>query len=242
MWIERPNNKASFINNLVKLQKQVLIVRGARQVGKTSFILNALKGLTGHPQLKLNLLYPRSFKLDGVEYLGRDFFGKSPAGEEFLRNIESVLGDISNLKKPALIFIDEVDRYPIVLESIQTLAESSSNLKFVITGSNLENIPVQNTATGRKKYFDLYPVTYPEFIQATGNDKLFKHINAISLKTYVESEYFHNQACELLNIYIRIGGMPKIIDKYLDPNSISQPLPEIVKDLAVSIEENVKIV
>ena len=87
MWIDRQQKKARFINSLVNLKGQVLFVRGARQVGKTSFILNALKELSPYPQLKLNFMYPSSFNLNDVNYLGRDFFGKSETGEEFLKNL-----------------------------------------------------------------------------------------------------------------------------------------------------------
>jgi hypothetical protein len=77
MWIDRIAKKANFIKEFLTLNGQVLVVRGARQVGKTSFILNALEGLKDHPQLKLNLLYPSSFKIGGIDNLGRDFLGRS---------------------------------------------------------------------------------------------------------------------------------------------------------------------
>lgn len=242
MWIERPDKKRKFICDFLALDKQVLVVRGARQVGKTSFILNALNELTCYPQLKLNLLYPSSFTLDGVEYLGRDFFGSSPTGEQFLKNIENEFGSPGRLEKPALIFIDEADRYPLVLESIQTLAEFSKNLKFVITGSNLENIPVKNAATGRKKNFDLYPITFREFVIAHGDTKLVAHLDRISLKNCIPSDYVHNRLRELFRLHIRLGGMPKIVDTYIDPSGARQSISETIKDLAISIEENVKAI
>lgn len=241
MWIERKIKKSKFINDLLKLKGQVLVIRGARQVGKTSFVLNALKELPDNPQLKLNLLYPGSFRLDGIDYLGKDFFGPSETGETFLKNIEAELGSIKNLSRPALIFIDEVDRYPMAMESIQMLAEFSDKLKFIFTGSNLENIFVKNAATGRKKTFDLYPITFTEFIEAGGHEKLLDCLRGFSLNRDSFSEYHHKQLSDLVKIYIRIGGMPKIVEAYLDTNSRSE-IPEIVKDLAFSIEENVKTV
>ena len=115
MWLERISKKSSFINRLLSLDQQVLIVRGARQVGKTSFILNILKELQEYPQLKLNALYPSSFTINETEYLGRDFFGKSETGEEFLKNIELQFGNLNRLEKCVIIFIDEVDRYPLIM-------------------------------------------------------------------------------------------------------------------------------
>src|SRR3989338_7478540 len=106
MWISRKSIKSSFINKLLSLKGQVLILRGARQVGKTSFILNALEDLKTQAQMRVNFLYPGSFKLGGKDYYGRDFFGSSPTGEEFLKNIERVIGHLNGLKEPALIFVD----------------------------------------------------------------------------------------------------------------------------------------
>lgn len=221
---------------------QVLVVRGARQVGKTSFILNALAGLTDRPQLKLNLFYPSSFRLNGIDYLGRDFFGKSPAGDEFLKNIERTLGPAGALDKPAIIYIDEADRHPIVMESIQALAEASPRLKFILTGSNLENIPIDNAATGRKKYFDLYPVTFQEFLTAGPDRPLLDYYRSVSLKETSHSAFYHRRLSETFETYLRLGGLPKILDAFLDPRSTPQPIPELIKDLAVTIEENVKTV
>jgi predicted AAA+ superfamily ATPase len=242
MWLERIDKKNKFIKALLNLKGQVLIVRGARQVGKTSFILNSLKYLSDYPQLKLNLLYPGSFKLDGVEYFGRDFFGRDETGEVFLRNIELEINNLKKSRKPALIFIDEADRYPPVLESIQTLAEFSENLKIIITGSNLENISVKNAATGRKKYFDLYPITFMEFIRASGRENLLTYLNELCFDPKFFSEFYHDQLNNLLNIYLRIGGMPKVLNAYIDPASADDSIPEIMKDLVFSIEENIKTV
>lgn len=240
MWIERANKKANFIKNLLELKGQVLIVRGARQVGKTSFILNALRELSDYPQLKLNLLYPSTFSIDGIEYLGRDFFGASETGEQFLRNIEDMLGSSKSVSKPAVIFIDEADRHPVVLEAIQTLADFSDKYKFIFTGSNLENIAVKNAATGRKKTFDIYPVTFSEFIFAAGHEKLLKYLAQLSFNKKTHSDFFHGQLNEQMGVYLRIGGMPRIVDAYLSGDRGA--IPEMVKDLAFSIEENVKTV
>lgn len=243
MWIGRKNKKSKFINDLTGLSRQVLIVRGARQVGKTSFILDALKDLADIPQLRLNFLYPSSFKLNGVDYLGRDFFGRSESGEEFLKNISAKIGNFETMTKPVIVFVDEVDRYPKILESIQTLAEFSDKIKFVLTGSNLENIPVENAATGRKKNFDLFPITFREFVNAGGHLELDTYLEALSLENKnFGTEFYHKQLNELLQVYIRIGGMPKVVDAYLSSTNTRNQLPEIVKDLAVSIEENVKTV
>lgn len=238
MWIERKNKKQGFIKNYLNLKNQVLLLTGARQVGKTSFILNALEELKEHPQIRVNLLYAGAWKINGVDYRGRDFFGKSGAGEDFLKNIEWETGSPS---KPVLIFVDEADQYPLVMESIQTLAEFSNQYKFVFTGSNLENISVKNAATGRKKYFDLYPITFSEFLWAQ-DQHLFSHYSSLSLKEKNLTDYYHKKLSRIFEIYVRLGGLPKLVATHLDPSSETQTIPEIIKDLTYSIEENVKTI
>lgn len=242
MWIERPSRKAPFIQALTSLQQQVLIVRGARQVGKTSFVINALRELEDYPQLHLNLAFQRPTRVGGLSYLGRDFFGASDGGEEFLRNIALQVGALETLSRPLLVFIDEADRYPVALESIQGLAAHSDHLKIIMTGSNLENVALQNAATGRKHYFDLYPITFEEFLRAYGKEAEQKFLNQVSPQEKSASEHYHQSLTELFDLYQRLGGMPRILDTYLDRAQQTQAIPEIVADLVTTIEENVKLV
>lgn len=242
MWIDRFEKKNQFFQSFLSLKDQVLLVRGARQVGKTSFLLKCLDELHDYPRLLVNGLYATTFRVAGREYLGRDFFGLNPSGEDFLRNIELHLGGFAALKKPVVIFIDEADRHPPILESIQTLAAFSDKLKFVLTGSNLENVPVTNAATGRKRYFDLYPITFVEFLRAGAKDDLLRYLEAASPFESPCSEYYHDRLNKELDIYLRLGGMPRVLDTYFDPQPEAPMLPDVVKDLAMSIEENVKSV
>ncbi len=239
MWIDRKLKKLNFISSLTSLSQQVLILQGARQVGKTSFVLNAFNDLKEYPQLRLNFLYPSSFKLGGFEYLGRDFFGSSPGGESFLANVER---EIKNNKTawPLLIFMDEVDHHPVVMEAIQALAQFSDKFKCVLTGSNLENITIKNAATGRKKYFDLYPITFEEFLRASPDGKILDYFLEAGPQSKSFSLFYHEKLKQLFKIYLRIGGLPRIVSVYLDGDE--NEIPQIIKDLAVSIEENIKTI
>ena len=82
MWIERFGKKDKFIRDLLSLRQQVLLVHGARQVGKTSFILNALEGLQSYPQVRVNLSLQRSTQIQNLSYFGRDFFFGTNSEEE----------------------------------------------------------------------------------------------------------------------------------------------------------------
>ncbi len=243
MWIDRTTKQEQFIKRLKGLQNQVLLLQGARQVGKTSFVLEAFKSLKSYPQVYVNLLYPSRFKVQGIEYFGRDFFGHSPAGEEFLKNIEKIH---PNAQSPVFIFVDEVDHHPIAMEAIQSLAAFSEKLKIVYTGSNLENISVKNAATGRKHYFDLFPISFSDFLwaleQKKSSHQQLKLYNEITLDSRSITDFFHQQLSESFQTYLRLGGIPRLVDLYLEPQSDGLSLPDLIKDLAISIEENIKAI
>jgi len=243
MWIERINKKDEFIQAVTSLKSQVLILRGARQVGKTSFINNCLKGLNNYPQIKINLSSATKTTIDGVEYFGRDILlNCADDVQPFMQNISFITGDINSSKQAVIVFIDEADKYPPSLEMIQSLAGMADRLKVIYTGSNLENIKLKNAATGRKRHFDIYPITFREFLKAHSKTAELKYFEEVSLKDKKRSEMFHNELNRLFGIYLRLGGLPRVIDSYLDQGTEGQPIPQLISDIVVTIEENVKSV
>lgn len=239
MWIEREERKKRFLEILLELNSEVLILRGARQVGKTSFVENALKELGSTEICYINAGIPRRRKILSLEYFGRDFLGRKDDASELIRNLEHTYGKLQKKSKPIILFIDEVDRFPIVLEMVQELAELSSKLKVILTGSNLENIQAVNAATGRKRYFDLYPITFSEYLHAIGRDNELNYLLDITLDQE-PTEFIHNELTILFEDYMRVGGMPRILDLFIEGN-VSE-IPETVASLATTIEENVKVV
>ncbi|QQR81516.1 MAG: ATP-binding protein [Deltaproteobacteria bacterium] len=239
MWIGRISKKNEFLQALEKLDRQVLIVRGARQVGKTSFILQALTELKDYHKIYFNFLYTQPIRSQGIDYYGSHFFGKFPSGEEFIRNLEREIGSFDKLQKPWIIFIDEVDRFPKALEAVQTLATFSDKIKCVLTGSNLENITVENAATGRKKYFDLYPISFEEFL-ASSDDKCLKYYQEVEPSK--QTDFYHTQLETYFETYLRLGGLPRLLDIYLTSPENKAEISNLIKDLATTIEENVKTV
>ncbi len=243
MWIERINKKDEFIQAITSLSSQVLILRGARQVGKTSFINNCLKELNNYPQIKINLSSVTKTTIDGVEYFGRDIMSNCADDiQPFMQNMSFITGDINSSRQAVIVFIDEADKYPPSLEMIQSLAGMADRLKVIYTGSNLENIKLKSAATGRKRHFDIYPITFHEFLKAHSKDAELKYFEEVSLKDKKRSEMFHNELNRSFGIYLRLGGLPRVIDSYLDQRTGGQSIPQLISDLVVTIEENVKSV
>jgi predicted AAA+ superfamily ATPase len=234
MWIRREieNQLATTIH---KLQEQVLLVRGARQVGKTATVEKILEQAKDSHVIRVNLLHPHSIEIKSKTYFGRDFFGTSEDGHELIKNIRHVAGN-----GHAIVFVDECDRYPIVMESIQNLAQFSQTIKFVFTGSNLENLAPKNAATGRKKYIDIYPVDFQEYLEAAGHKDLSEILRQMTVGNLSNiTGFLHEQFTDHHRRFIRLGGMPKILTTFFAGGTESN-IATAIQDLAISIEENVK--
>ncbi len=241
MWIERDLKKNDFLQSLEGLSGQVLVLRGARQVGKTSFIFDCLDHLSSFHKIYLNLSHSGRRSIDGREIFGRNFFGTEDTFEALLSNIQLKFGKLDSIEKNILVFIDEADQHLPVLEAIQDMAQYSKKIKVIITGSNLENVKVKNVATGRRKYFDLYPITFLQFLKANSNIEELNYINQIVEEDhFILSDFYHDELNKLFEIYIRLGGMPKILSTFLDPNEDNKIIPNVVYDLIETIEGNIK--
>ncbi|MBI2340077.1 MAG: ATP-binding protein [Deltaproteobacteria bacterium] len=211
-------------------------------MGKTSFILKALEELPRFPQIRLNLLFKGAQTVNGLLFYGRDYFGHDEEAGELLNNIALAFGPLEKMETPVIIFIDEADRHPVSLEAVQKLAGLGGKLKVIYTGSNLENIQTKNAATGRKCCFDLYPITFAEFLKACGKGPELKYLKEYSLASPLFSEHYHQSLTTLFDLYLRLGGMPRILDTFIDKQNTARELPGLIADLAASIEENVKLV
>lgn len=218
------------------------MVRGARQVGKTSFILQNLKSLAAFSQVRINLAAKGETTVYDHAFYGREFFGHDEEASQLHHNLTLAFGPQAQWKKPIIVFIDEADRHPVSLEAIQKLAGLSDKLKVIFTGSNLENIEVKNAATGRKRYFDLYPITFREFLNAYEKREELHFLESFSFDNPIVSEHFHFSLNDLFELYLKLGGMPKLLDTFIEKDPAKQPLPQLIADLALSIENNVKTV
>ena len=114
MWIARNSKKDKFIQAVNSLKSQVLLVRGARQVGKTSFILDALKEVENQ-KININLAGKKKETLQGEIFYGRDYFGPSEEADQLLTNLSYTFGSLDKIKSPLVVFIDEADRHPVNL-------------------------------------------------------------------------------------------------------------------------------
>lgn len=181
--------------------RKPLILRGARQVGKTSvvrlFAENNFSDL-----FEINLENKEHFRI---------FEGVSSVND-FLKRMEIVWNRKFEAAK-ALLFIDEIQESQDVLNLLRFFAEDRPDIYLVATGSLLEAklAPGYKVPVGRVEYKYLYPLTFSEYLEATGNTVLKNEIMNIRLGDRCDWEKI---AINEFKKYAFIGGMPEVVANF----------------------------
>lgn len=182
-----------------------LILRGARQVGKTT-VVNEF-GNQFDNYLYFNLERSESAKLFEMEI---------PL-DNLIQMLFASLGK-SKREGSTLIFIDEIQNSPKTIALLRYFYEQRPDLYVIAAGSLLENLVDVKVSfpVGRVQYLALRPCSFYEFLGAIGKSNL---LEILKLKAEY-TEAFHTQLMHLFNQYAIIGGMPEAVQKYAESQDI----------------------
>lgn len=178
--------------------RKPLILRGARQVGKTT-VVNQL-GSEFDNYLSVNL-EKREIKL---------LFQKT----DNVKELVSMLFLYYNMvQRPGrtLIFLDEVQASPEAVALLRYFYEDTPDLYVIAAGSLLETMLDRHISlpVGRVEYMALHPCSFLEYLSATGDERYIDPIVNAQLP-----EAFHQQMMQRFNTYALIGGMPEAVAHY----------------------------
>ncbi len=178
--------------------RKPLVLRGARQVGKTTVINEFGKRFDNY--LYFNMENPTHFKL----------FEMDVPLQEMLPLLFGTLG-LERKAGSVLIFIDEIQESPKAISRLRYFYEQLPELHVIAAGSLLENIVdvKESFPVGRVQYMALRPCSFKEFVGALGKGSL---LNAITQPEY--SQPFHSELMYLFQQYMLVGGMPEAVDRY----------------------------
>ncbi len=169
--------------------KEISIIIGPRQVGKTTLMMELLNSLKndGKKVLFLNLDYE--------------------ADKRFFESQDLLLSKIKlEIGADGYVFIDEIQRKDNAGLFLKGIYDLDLPYKFILSGSGSLELKekIQESLTGRKRLFELLPVTFKEFVNYKTE---YKYVNKLS--TYFELE---NKKTEiLLNEYLSFGGYPRVV-------------------------------
>jgi len=189
-------------------RRKPLIIRGARQVGKSWLVENKLAG-EFESFVKVDLEKEHSFH--------RLFEGDLDP-KQIVSDLEVQKGRI--IPGKTLLFIDEIQETPRAIMALRYFYEQMPELHVVAAGSLLEfafseiSVPV-----GRVQYLHLHPMTFYEYLRAIGKD-------AMAEQTVVPQSGVSNITCHAilseLKKYFFIGGMPECVNSYRESGSLNE--------------------
>jgi predicted AAA+ superfamily ATPase len=193
--------------------KKILLVDGARQVGKTYIIRYVGKKLFEN-YIEINMV---------EDFLGDKLFSGVCSVEDFYLQVSMLHGDKMKQKDNTLIFIDEIQAYPPLLTLLKFLSQDNK-FTYIASGSLLGVTLSETTSIpmGSIRKVRMFPLDFEEFLYANGMNEI---VISSMRKKYerLESldESTHNKMMDLFRKYLLVGGMPDAVNTYLADKNIA---------------------
>ena len=199
------------LENFFKTEKKALLISGARQVGKT-FAIRTVGSKCFKNIVEINFLSNPQYK---------DAFFVPTNAKEILLRI-SALTEKSLVPGETLIFFDEVQECPEMVTAIKFLVEEGS-YRYVMSGSLLgvELKDIRSVPVGYLTEKEMFPLDFEEFAQAIGMSKeVMAHVKECYETRKPVDEIVHNKLNDLVRLYLLVGGMPEVVQKYINTNNL----------------------
>jgi len=202
--------------------KKILLVDGARQVGKTYIIRHVG-----------NKLFENYIELNMVEdSLGDRLFANTKTVEDFYLQVSMLEGRKMKDKKSTLIFIDEIQAYPHLLTLLKFLSQDDK-FTYIASGSLLGVTLSQTTSIpmGSIRKVRMFPLDFEEFLYANGlNEIVITSMRKKFERLESLDEPMHNKMMDLFRKYLLVGGLPDSVNSYIEEKNI-QSVREIQSEI-----------
>lgn len=200
------------INWKNRTNRKPLIIRGARQVGKT-YSIEQFGRTHFKNTIKINFEEQRELK---------SLF-KAPKTDQIINEL-SILFKTDIVHGETLIFLDEIQACPEAIVTLRYFFEKHPDLHVIAAGSLLDfalqemsySMPV-----GRIEFCYMHPLSFKEFMLALAEDRILNYLENYSFDAEF-SPTIHHKMLELLRLYLFIGGMPEAVQTYLIEKQLSQ--------------------
>lgn len=191
---------------------RILLVDGARQVGKTYIIRYLGKKL-----------FPNFIELNMVEdSIGDQLFLNTKTVEDFYLQVSMLAGDKMGKKEDTLIFLDEIQAYPHLLTLLKFLRQDN-RYTYIASGSLLGVTLSETTSIpmGSIRKIRMFPLDFEEFLYANGmNETVIQALRQKFENMETLEESMHNKMMDLFRKYLLAGGMPDAINAYVQEKNI----------------------
>lgn len=189
--------------------RKPLILKGARQIGKT-YILKQF-GKENYEDIAY-------FNFDHDEDL-QNLFESSKNPQRILEQLTFIYKKEIKPEKTLIIF-DEIQECPNALNSLKYFQEEANEYHIVCAGSLL-GIRLSHTSfpVGKVEFLNMYPMTFSEFLIADNCENLVEYMKSIKSIEKIPDIFF-NQLEEKLKAYFIIGGMPEVVQVWVNEKNI----------------------
>ena len=189
--------------------RKPLILKGARQIGKT-YILRQF----GNENYE-NVAY-FNFEHDEDLY---NLFERTKDPKRILEQLSFVHGR-AILQEKTLIIFDEIQECLNALNSLKYFNEEANDYHIACAGSLLgTRLSHTSFPVGKIEFFDMYPMTFSEFLIADGLENLVNYMKSVN-KIETIPDIFFNMLEEKLKTYFIIGGMPEAVSAWVNDKDI----------------------
>lgn len=209
-WAAKPNRKP-------------LVMRGARQVGKTTAIEMFSEDFDQYIRLNLE------------KTSEREIFEKEYPFSDLLTTLFLFAGK-KRYRGRTLVFIDEIQNSPKAVALLRYFYEEANDLFVITAGSLLESIMDRKISfpVGRVEYMAMRPCSFREFLFATANYQLVE-----MLEKPEAPGFLHSQFLSWFKKYATIGGMPEVVNLYAQNADITS-LAEVYNSLIHSYSNDIE--
>ncbi len=194
-----------------KNYRKPLMLRGARQVGKTYIVRDFGDNyFSNHIEINFDEKpeYSSIFDTNDIKTI--------------ILSIEALSGQ-KIIPSETLLFFDEIQSCPKAIHSLRYFYENLPELHIICAGSlldfTLNNFPY-SMPVGRIEFAYLYPMNFQEFLIAINEESLVNYMKAFSLESTIPKA-IHQKLLNYLRLYFSVGGMPQAVDVYRENQNLS---------------------
>lgn len=202
--------------------KKILLIDGARQVGKT-YIIRYVGQRLFQNFIEINMV---------EDSLGGGLFAHTKTVEDFYLQVSMLAGDRMKDRENTLIFLDEIQAYPHLLTLLKFLAQDG-RFTYIASGSLLGVTLAETTSIpmGSIRKVRMFPLNFEEFLLANGmNDLVISSMRKKFERLEPLDQAMHDKIMDLFRKYLLVGGLPDAVNSYLAEKNI-QRIREIQREI-----------
>jgi uncharacterized protein len=207
--------------------RKVLLLRGARQVGKTYIVRELAKDFAHFLEVNFE-------KNPDVKH----FFDQNLDPVRICTNLSAYYG-IPVVDGKTLLFFDEIQSCPKAIQSLRFFYESKPGLHVITAGSLLEFALEDLTSwgVGRIRSVYMYPMSFDEFLMANNEDALIE-IKKNATNVHPVNMAFHEKLKDYLKKFLMIGGMPEAVKTYVINSTDINSVQNVLSDITISYNDD----